>query len=149
VGQDIDIVNVRSGRGGSVTGNVLLRPTRHLSLDLVSSWSWLDVAQPDGARARLFTAQVERVKLVYNFTAHFYIRVIGEYVEERRDPDLYMQPVPERTASFTGSVLLAYRLNWQTAIFAGYGDDRERLPSGGLEPTGRQFFAKISYAFQR
>src|SRR4029453_12474289 len=43
VGQDIDVVNVRSGRGGNVTGNLLLRPTRHVSLDLVSSWSWLDV----------------------------------------------------------------------------------------------------------
>jgi hypothetical protein len=149
VGQDIDVVNVRVGRGGSAAANVVLRPTRHLTLDLLSSWSWLDVAAPDGGRARLYTAQVERAKLVYNFSARFYLRLIGEYVEERRDPDLYVVPVSDRTAFFTGSALLAYRLNWQTAIFAGYGDDREELPSGRLEPTSRQFFAKISYAFQR
>ena len=70
-------------------------------------------------------------------------------MDERRDPDLYLEPVSERSGFFSGSALLAYRLNWQTALFAGYGDDREELPSGRLAPAGRQFFAKLSYAFQR
>jgi hypothetical protein len=149
LGQDIDVVNVRVGRGGSVTGNVVLRPTRHLTLDLLSSWSWLDVATASDSTSRLFTAQVERAKLVYNFSARLYLRLIGEYVEEVRDPALYLQPVAERVAFFSASALLAYRLNWQTAIFVGYGDDREERVPHGLRPSSRQFFAKVSYAFQR
>ncbi|HEY6549174.1 MAG TPA: hypothetical protein VI589_14760, partial [Vicinamibacteria bacterium] len=149
LGQDIDVVNVRVGRGGAVSASALLRPTRHMSFELLSSWSWLDVAAPDGGTGRLFTAQVQRAKVLYNFSARLYLRVIGEYVDERRDPDLYLEPVAERAGFFSGSALLAYRLNWQTALFAGYGDDREELPSGRLAPTGRQFFAKVSYAFQR
>ena len=72
-----------------MSASALLRPTRHLSLELLSSWSWLDVAAPDGGTARLFTAQVQRAKVLYNFSARLYLRVIGEYVDERRDPDLY------------------------------------------------------------
>jgi hypothetical protein len=149
VGQEIDVVNVRVGSGGIVTGNIILRPTSHLTLDLLSSWSWLDVATPSGGTGRLFTAQVERAKLVYNFSARLYLRLIGEYVDEKRDPSLYLVPPPSRSGGFSGSALLAYRLNWQTALFLGYGDDREELETGRLVPASRQFFAKISYAFQR
>ena len=149
VGQDIDIVNVRVGRGANLQANVVLRPTPHVTLDLLSSWSWLNVPRDGGGEARLFTAQVERVKLVYNFSARLYLRLIGEYVQDRRDPDLYVVLVPAFSSSFSGSALLAYRLNWQTALFAGYGDDREELTPGRLVPQSRQLFVKMSYAFRR
>ena len=148
VGQDIDIVNVRVGRGGNLQANVVLRPSPHLAFDLLSSWSWLDVASDDGSEGRLFTAQVERIKLVYNFSARLYLRLIGEYVQERRDPALYEVPVTAHSGAFSGSALLAYRLNWQTALFAGYGDAREEIVPGRLVPSSRQFFVKLSYAFQ-
>ena len=52
--------------------------------------------------------------------------MIGQYVATRRDPTLYCDPGDaEATATFTGSVLLAYKLNWQTVLYAGYGDNRE------------------------
>ena len=149
VGQDIDVVNVWVGRGANLQANVVLRFSAHVTLDLLSSWSWLDVARDDGAEGRLFTAQVERVKLVYNFSARLYLRLIGEYVQEHRDPDLYVVPVSAFSGSFSGSALLAYRLNWQTALFAGYGDNREEITPGRFVPQSRQIFVKMSYAFQR
>jgi hypothetical protein len=58
--------------------------------------------------------------------------------------------VPKRSSELSSSGLLSYRLNWQTALFVGYGDDRERRPlEEDLVRTGRQFFVKLSYAFQR
>jgi hypothetical protein len=148
VGQIIDIVNVRVGHGADLSLSVVLRPTNHVSLDLLSSWQWLNVPVETGGTALLFTAQVERAKLVYNFSARLYLRLIGEYVGNRQDPALYVVPVPPRSGSFSGSALLAYRLNWQTALFAGYGDDREELVTGRLVPSTRQLFVKLSYAFQ-
>ena len=47
------------------------------------------------------------------------------------------------------SALFAYKLNWQSVLFVGYGDDRERSDLDRLEPSSRQFFVKVSYAFQR
>ena len=34
-------------------------------------------------------------------------------------------------------------------MFVGYGDDRELSDLSRLEPSDRQFFVKLSYAFQR
>ena len=58
-------------------------------------------------------------------------------------------PVPEQNGSFLGSVLYSYKLNWQTVLFAGYGDDRLLLEDDQLVRTGRSLFFKVSYAFIR
>lgn len=43
------------------------------------------------------------------------------------------------------SALFAYKLNWQTVFYAGYGDLREHLPaSDQFEAAGRQWFTKMS-----
>ena len=47
------------------------------------------------------------------------------------------------------SILFAYKLNWQSVLFAGYGDERELTPAHELEQASRQFFVKVSYALQR
>jgi hypothetical protein len=149
VGQDIDFFNVRVGRGGNVTGSATLRPTDHLTLNLDSAVQWLNVDDATGASARLFTAQIQRLKATYNFGPRLFVRLIGQYVNTTRDPLLYRVTVPGRSSGFSGSGLFSYRINWQTALFLGYGDDRERAADGDLERTGRQVFVKLSYAFQR
>jgi hypothetical protein len=150
VGEDVDLAGVRVGRGGSVTAFATLRPEDHLTLELNSALSWLDVDQGERRGARLFTAQVQRLKAVITLNPRLFVRLIGQYVETENDPSLYPFPVPPREAGFTGSALLLYRLNWQTALYLGYGDERT-LDSARdrLARTGRQLFAKLSYAFQR
>ena len=51
--------------------------------------------------------------------------------------------------SAAGQALLAYKLNWQSVMFVGYGDDRELLDQRHLARLDRQVFVKLSYAFQR
>jgi hypothetical protein len=70
-------------------------------------------------------------------------------VSTDRTPALYLRPVPETSGSFSGSLLLAYKLNWQSVMFVGYGDDRELTDANRLAPLDRQFFVKLSYALQR
>jgi len=57
--------------------------------------------------------------------------------------------VTPKDGTFTGSALLAYKVNWQTVLYAGYGDDRELSDASRLVPSARQVFVKLSYAFQR
>ena len=128
-----------------------LRPSAHLTLDLVSSRSWLDVAPAAASpRQRLFTAQVQRAKLTWGFSSRAFLRGVGQYVSTERDPGLYSYPVLDREGDFTGSVLFSYRLNWQTALYLGYGDERTLdETSHRLSRSSRQLFVKASYAFQR
>lgn len=149
-GEEIDFAGARPGHGGRITASANIRPTNHLELQFDGDLRWLDVKPfSGGEERRLFTAQVERLKATYHFTAHAYLRAIGQYVEMKRDPSLYASPVSEKDGSFSASLLFAYKLNWQTVLFAGYGDNRTLVEENRLEKEDRQFFLKMSYAFQR
>jgi Domain of unknown function (DUF5916) len=150
VGQEIDFDGARTGTGANINFNATIRPTNHLELRFNDSRRWLNVDNAAGSRARLFTARVDRLRAQYTFTARVFLRVIGQYVSTRRDPTLYATEVARKDGAFSGSALFAYKLNWQTVLFAGYGDRRELDDTGQhLDRVGRQFFMKLSYAFQR
>jgi uncharacterized protein DUF5916 len=150
VGQEVDFDGARTGTGAHVNLSVTLRPTDHLELSFNESRRWLSVDSPGAGRGRLFTAGVDRLRATYTFTARAFLRAIGQYVSTRRDPSRYLEDVARKDARFGGSVLFAYKLNWQTVLFVGYGDDRELDDAGGqLARVDRQFFVKLSYALQR
>ncbi|MCU1386115.1 MAG: hypothetical protein JWL71_4812 [Acidobacteria bacterium] len=149
VGQDIDFANARSGRGSTINASATLQPTDHVALDFLENTRWLDVDGSPSAAARLFTQRVSRVKGTYTFTSRLFVRAIGQYVATSRDASLYTSTVNARSGTFGGSGLFAYKLNWQSVMFVGYGDDRELSDERRLEPLDRQFFVKLSYAFQR
>ncbi len=149
-GSDIDFDNGRPGRGGSIQGNAQFRPTDHLELDYNGQYDWLTLLD----QQRLFTARVQRLKATYNFTARSFLRVVGQYVRTDRDASLYLDSVDFRDGSRTLSALYAFKLNWQTVFYVGYGDDRELVapesgPGYGYSPALRQAFVKVSYAWQR
>jgi Domain of unknown function (DUF5916) len=150
-GQQIDFENARTGTGADIALGLTIRPTPHLELVLNESLRWLDV-RSGGEKERLFTARVDRLRVTYSFSARMFIRAIGQYQVTRRDPGLYVDPVdpvPRKEATFTGSALFAFKLNWQSVLFLGYGDNEAYSPlSRSIEPEARQVFLKFSYAFQ-
>ena len=149
VGQEADFANARTGTGADVRLSGTLRPSDHIELRLNTSRRWLDVEPHDRPGGRLFTAQVERVRATYTFTSRVFLRLIGQYVDTRRDPALFIDETARRDASFSGSALFAYKLNWQTVLFLGYGDNRALSEEETFAREDRQLFLKLSYAFQR
>jgi hypothetical protein len=149
VGSDIDFANSRPARGADVNLSATLQPTDHLELQLLDNTRWRNVDVPPLIQARLFTQRVDRVKGTYAFTSRVFARVIAQYVETTRDSALYVDSVGARSGTFGGSALFAYKINWQSVMFVGYGDDRELSDQRRLEQQDRQFFIKLSYAFQR
>ena len=149
LGQDIDFDNTRPATGVTLNLEATVQPTDHLALDVIENMRSLhvDAAARD---QQLFLQRVSRFKATYTFTARMFVRGIAQYVTTTRDPFLYVSAVDPRSGNFTGSLLFAYKVNWQSVVFVGYGDDRDLLPvSDRLAPVDRQFFAKLSYAFQR
>jgi hypothetical protein len=144
VGDQIDFDNAREGTGTSLAATAMIRPHDRLDLRFDLNRNTLDV---EGGR--LFTAYVERMRAQYSFSAKSLLRVITQYITTDYDPSLYTFDVPEKDGSFLGSVLYSYKLNWQTVLFVGYGDDRVLLENDHLARTGRSLFFKVSYAFIR
>jgi hypothetical protein len=148
VGQEIDFENARPARGPTINAYATLQATDHLAFDLNANARWLNEGPTD---ARLFTQRVTRVKTTYTFTSRLFVRVIGQYISTTRDPSLYVDSVDARSATFGGSALFAYKINWQSVMFVGYGDDRENgdPARSTLQPLDHSLFVKMSYAFQR
>ena len=149
-GQEIDFANSRPGTGTTINLQATFDPTNHLNLQLVQNQRWVNVDDAAGVSRRLFIARVSRVRGTYTFTARLFARGIAQYVSTNRDVALYTSGTAvEKSGTFSGQLLLAYKLNWQSVLFAGYGDDRELTGRNELVKSGRQVFVKISYALQR
>jgi Domain of unknown function (DUF5916)/Carbohydrate family 9 binding domain-like len=148
VGEEYDFENGRVGDGVRLASVITVKPTDHLAVELLGNHQTLDVKGDDGREGRLFTARIGRIKATYTFSARALLRLIGQWVETERDPSLYRFAVAREEGTFNGSALFAYRLNWQTVLFLGYGDDREIAVNGDYARSGKSLFLKVSYAFQ-
>jgi hypothetical protein len=140
-GQQIDFGGAHVGNGTSLTATATVRPHDRLDLQFDAAREWLDVAS-----TRLYTSTIERIRAQYSFSNKSLVRVIGQYVKT--------DPVSDFGGSFLGSVLYSYKINWQTVLFVGYGDDRTLTAdltntNQRLLPVDRSFFFKVSYAFLR
>ena len=147
-GEVADFFNGGLGDGVSVRLAATIRPTDHLEMLASVRRRSLDVDNERGS-GRLFTAQVGRLKATYTFSARSLIRVIGQYQETEFDPSLFSFPIRKLNGGFDSSVLYSFKLNWQTVLFLGYGDQRLLTDSDDLIETGRSVFFKVSYAIQR
>jgi hypothetical protein len=150
VGSAIDFDNAREGDGWGAALETVLRSTKHLELRLDAARDALDVDDPLLGSGRLFTADVLRARLVWTFTPSFFARAIVQLESVDRDPALYTFAVDAEDENLDGSLLLAYKLDWQSVIYLGFGDSRTFLTeSGRREKAGREIFLKLSYAFGR
>ena len=143
-GERIDFSNARVGHGATVNLTATIRPIDKITFDLLESREWLNTHGD-----RIYTATVERVRMLYSFSSRSIVRAIAQYVTTERDPNLYNFTVPRHSGQFLGSLLYSYKVNWQTVLFVGYGDDRLVSPDNNLLRSDRSVFFKISYAYQR
>ncbi len=149
-GDQIDYANARPGHGGSFTLSSRIQPEDHLELRLNEAIEWINVDAAAGGPRRLYTAIVHRLKATYNFTNRAFLRGIVQYVRVDRHSVLYSDATTTpRDAALSSSILLAYKLNWQSVLFLGYGDNEALNDRYDLARHDRQVFLKISYAFQR
>jgi len=144
-GQFADFANLRVGHGGNIGTDITVRPIDQLTLEGIVNREWLNAAG-----GRVYTAQIERLRALYSFSAKSIVRVIGQYVDTNRNAARYNFPVPQHDGTFLASVLYSYKVNWQTVLFVGYGDDRVLdAQSADLLKLDRSLFFKVSYAIQR
>ncbi len=150
-GDAVDFANDRPGDGLSLGLELDLRPTDHLQLSLDTERRTLDVTTAEGLSGELFAAQVAQLRGTYTFNAKSWLRLIGQWVRTERRPELYK--VPEDFSALSenvgGTLVFAYKLNWQSVLFVGYGDSRELDALDDLKPASEQIFVKVSYALQR
>lgn len=142
-GRQIDYANTRQGQVLRFNPEIEYKIGRHLSLELDHTWERLNV---EGGR-RLYTANISQVQLIYQFTKRTFIRTIFQYVDYRRDEDLYYDEIDPVERHFFTQLLFSYKINPQTVLFIGYSDNYWGYESIDVIQTDRTIFAKIGYAW--
>jgi len=143
-GDGIDYDNGRPGRQLQAAGSLYLNAGLHLSAEAGHTWDRLDV---ENGR-RLYTATVDRLKLVYQFNRRSFLRTIFQYRHYLKNAGLYAdrETVPMTEGLFT-QILFSYKINPKTVFFLGYSDDYYGDRDVPIVQTNRTLFAKIGYAY--
>ena len=165
VGQDIDFFNNRVGHGARVNFSTSLRPTTRLTMSTSTVLQWLrEHGAAAGVEGRLFTAQIERVRAQYMFSPRMFVRAVVQNQRTSSNPLIYGVDMPLRDGNLSSQLLFAYKVNWQSVLYVGYGDIRdvneEAVSIDPVNPknnvyrrnfllSNRQLFFKLSYAFQK
>jgi hypothetical protein len=136
-GDKIDYAGANVGTGATLNVSGTMRMTDHLELQLRTSREWLDLDA-----GRLFDAQIDWLKTTYTFSPRSLVRAIAQQSTINREG-----APRDRRLSLSG--LYAYKLNWQTVFFVGYGDSSITADTGLLTRNARSVFMKVAYAFQR
>jgi len=110
--------------------------------------------------------RVLRVKLEYQVSRPLFVRVVGQYIQDKTDSlrddsrtgapifiqrDTLTRAAASHSKLFHADVLLSYQPIPGTVVFAGYGSnmvDEEAFQFRGLRRTDDAFFLKLSYLFR-
>ena len=87
--------------------------------------------------------------MIHQFNTRAFIRLILQYRIADRNPALYSDPVDSSSESLLTQLRFTYKINPQTAIYAGYSDNQYADDSFDLTRMDRTFFMKLSYAWVR
>jgi hypothetical protein len=140
------------------------RPTDRIRAELTYNWQQVN-RRTDGSLVNL--GRIPRLKLEYQLSRPFFVRLVGQYVQQQtdslRDDSRTNAPILIATSSgvvrsqasrhnqFHGDVLLSYQPMPGTVILAGYGSDMTDQRAFGfrdLTRTRDAFFAKVSWLFR-
>lgn len=141
-----------AGDWRSLRVTVGFRPTTRLRIDNTIIWSRLTDPASGGA---IFTDGIFRTRWNWQWSRELAVRAIVQYEDTDTDSAL---TVIEPRRRFNGDLLVSYRLNPWTAVYAGVNantlnreleepadGDRFFVRTSDLRPHGKQFFLKLTY----
>lgn len=133
-GDEVKVSSALVGRGTSLSAYARLQPAGPLYAEVTANRHRLDI---HGALD--FDATGLNTRLTWAFSPRAYARIVGDGQRIRYGDGT-------RDGFFNATVLYAYRLTWQTSLYAGYGDSRVVDAAGDLGKPRRELFIKASYA---
>jgi len=143
-GDSIDYGNARQAIGLNLLPSLEFSLGKHINVNLQHAYQRLSLEGNE-----IFTANLSQVNLIYNFNVRMFVRLIMQYLDVARNPDLYFFPIPDKTQTVFTQFLFSYKLNPQTVLFFGYSDNYLGMTNIDITQTNRTFFVKLGYAWTK
>jgi len=141
-GDQIDYANTQLGTRFKLNPSMDFNLGMHLKAEFDHTYEQLDVNS-----GLLYTANISRIKLIYQINKEMFLRGIVQYVNYQRDETLYIDEVEPETKDIFTQFLFSYKINPQTVFFLGYSDNYYGNYTLDVTQTNRTLFTKIGYAF--
>ena len=141
-GDQIDFANVRPGKQFQINPSFTLNLGLHMLIELSHTFERLNVDID-----QLYSANISRLKLMYQFNKHIFLRAIFQYKDYRRNAKIYIDEVDPKTKNLFSQILFSFKINPHTVFFLGYSDDFYGDQQINFTQTNRTVFTKIGYAF--
>jgi hypothetical protein len=141
-GDAIDYSHARTGSRFEMSPELGLNLGRHLKINFEHELTRFDV---EGQR--LYLANVSQGHFIYQFNPKLFIRTILQYVDVRRNQEMYEDEIDPVSERLFAQILLSYKLNPRTVFYLGYSDNRKGYQDIALTQTDRAVFLKIGYAW--
>ena len=101
----------------------------------------------DRQEGQLFEANLTQLRFVYQFNVRMFARLVAQYSDVVRNPDLYEDEVDVQSEQLFSQLLFSYKLNPRTVAFVGYSETRVGENGASAIADDRSIFVKIGYAW--
>ncbi|HPG38680.1 MAG TPA: DUF5916 domain-containing protein [bacterium] len=146
IGDQVDYDNCRPGKILQLDPGIELKCGLHFKIKIDQSWERLNVDH-----ARLYTANISRLRFVYQFNKRTFVRTIFQYRVYNRNIDMYTDiddGFEAKEKKLFTQALFSYKINPQTVLFLGYSDNYWGNQVYSITQTDHTFFAKLGYAWR-
>ncbi|MEO5799329.1 MAG: DUF5916 domain-containing protein [Gemmatimonadales bacterium] len=163
-GHDEDFYEWASGTLNYMHAELNWRPTGRGRLAFSYDWQQVN-RRTDGTLVHV--ARIPRLKLEYQLTRTAFLRLVGEYNQDKidslrdvsrteapiliRGPEGYARTAAKTTNAFHGDALFSYQPRPGTLFFAGYGsawNESATTRPNHLSRQSDRFFLKATYLFR-
>jgi len=141
-GDSLDYANSRKGRILMLEQGITYNIGRHLYVQLDGVYEELSVDA-----GRVYRANLLQSRFVYQLNVRSFVRVIAQYIDLSRNPDLYSDAVAATDRELFTQLLFSYKINPQTVLFLGYSDNHLGERGIDMQITDRTLFVKVGYAW--
>jgi hypothetical protein len=141
-GDQLDYENSRKGRGLMLEPGITYNIGRHVYVQLDGVHEELSIDA-----GRVYRADLVQGRFVYQFTVRSFVRLILQYLDLSRNPELWVDEVAASEQHLLTQLLFSYKINPQTVLFVGYSDNHFGDSAIDLATTDRTVFVKVGYAW--
>ena len=142
LGDTIDFANTQPAEQIIWEPQVRYNIGKHIKINLSYEMQRLDRDEGE-----LFEASLTQLRFVYQFNVRTFARLIAQYSDIVRNPELYDDEVDAQNEQLFTQLLFSYKLNPRTVAFVGYSETRVGENGSSAIADDRSVFVKIGYSW--
>lgn len=145
VGDVIDYLASRLGKGGSASFGAKLRPFDRLELDSSFATNWINASRETSSGDRAYSETAIQINSVLHFSGMDTLRLIVQDSRINRNPELYVTAVAPESSRTVNSLVFTRRVGLGSAGYLGWTQTKSETPGFVVKRKQSEIFAKLSW----